>query len=114
MRKVTMRSKKGLTVTEAFENFMRKCTVRNLSLDTIDSYKIRLRVFQQFLNKETYLDEELKALLKKPNLKSCDFTEYKICVMTNYLIATGNRISSILNLKISDLDFDNALILKKN
>lgn len=60
--------------------------------------------------KETYTDEELAVLLKKPNLKTCTFTEYKIWVYTNYLLATGNRLSSALGLKIGDLDFNNQLI----
>jgi len=176
MRKMVMRTKKGLTTTEAIDHFLRKCTARNLSKNTIEVYKIRLSAFQLFLNcdtspvssitkntiddftlylkeggkrsnvtvtsylrdlrvflyfcmdeghlptfkiklpkvdkpiKETYTDTELQTLLKKPNVKTCDFTEYKIWVLTNYLIATGNRISSILNIKICDLDFDNALI----
>ena len=60
--------------------------------------------------KETYTDDELKKLLKKPNLKCCEFNEYKIWVFSNYLLATGNRISTILNLQIKDLDFDNEVI----
>jgi len=60
--------------------------------------------------KETYTDEELKVLLKKPNLSKCSFTEYKTWVYINYLLATGNRISTVINLKIKDLDFDNMLI----
>lgn len=75
----------------------------------IPRFKIKLPKIDKPI-KETYTDVELKALLKKPNLKTCDFTEYKIWVLTNYLMATGNRISSILNIKIEDLDFDNALI----
>jgi len=75
----------------------------------LPTFKIKLPKIDKPL-KETYTDTELQALLKKPNVKKCDFTEYKIWVMTNYLIATGNRISSILNIKINDLDFDNALI----
>lgn len=61
--------------------------------------------------KETYTDAELKILLKKPNVKSVSFTQYKIWVLTNYLLATGNRISSALNLKIGHLDFDAETIL---
>ncbi|MCL2378480.1 MAG: tyrosine-type recombinase/integrase [Defluviitaleaceae bacterium] len=176
MRKVTMRSKNEVTVTEAIDRFLRKGVARNLSDKTLDTYRKRLRPFQGFLNddtvsvssitkdtvadytlhlketgnrnditttsflrdlrvflyfcmdegslqrfkiklpkvdkpiKETYLDEELKSLLKKPNIKTCDFTEYKIWVLTNYLMATGNRISSALDVKIEDLDFTNALI----
>lgn len=60
--------------------------------------------------KETYQDDELKRLLKKPNLKKATFSEYKIWVFSNYLLATGNRISSALDVQIVDLDFDNQLI----
>lgn len=60
--------------------------------------------------KETYTDEELKKLLKKPNLKRCEFNEYKTWVFSNYLLATGNRISTVLNLQIRDLNFDNCII----
>ena len=75
----------------------------------IDKFKIRLPKADEKI-KETYTDEELKKLLKKPNLKQCEFNEYKMWVFSNYLLATGNRISTVLNLKISDLDFDNAII----
>ena len=75
----------------------------------LQPFKIKLPKVDKKI-KETYTDEELKALLKKPNIKTCDFSEYKIWTLTNYLMATGNRISSALNIKIGDLDFDNALI----
>ena len=60
--------------------------------------------------KETYTDDELKRLLKKPDLKKCTFTEYRIWVFENYLLATGNRISTALNLKIKDIDFVSGVI----
>ncbi|MGN0411223.1 MAG: tyrosine-type recombinase/integrase [Candidatus Fimousia sp.] len=60
--------------------------------------------------KETYTDDELKRLLKKPDLKKCTFTEYRIWVFENYLLATGNRISTALNLKIKDIDFGSGVI----
>lgn len=60
--------------------------------------------------KKTYSEEELKLLLKKPDIKKCSFKEYRMWVFSNYLLATGNRISSALNLKIEDLDFANSLI----
>ena len=75
----------------------------------IPQFKIKLPKADKKI-KETYTDEELKILLKKPNLKTSDFTEYKTWVYSNYLLATGNRISSVLNIKIGDLDFDNQLI----
>lgn len=60
--------------------------------------------------KETYTDEELKILLRKPNINQCTFTEYKTWVYINYLLATGNRISTVINLQVKDLDFENLLI----
>lgn len=60
--------------------------------------------------KETYTDKELKLLLKKPNIKDCKFIEYRMWVFSNYLLATGNRISSVLNIQVENLDFENNLI----
>lgn len=73
------------------------------------TFKIKLPKVDKPI-KETYTDTELQSLLQKPNVKTCDFTEYKIWVLTNYLMGTGNRISSALEIKICDLDFENALI----
>lgn len=64
--------------------------------------------------KETFTEEQLKVLLKKPNIKKCSFTELRNWTIVNYLIATGNRASTVINIKISDLDFDNLLIKIKN
>lgn len=73
------------------------------------SFKIKLPKADKKI-KETYTDEELRRLLKKPDMKKCNFSEYKIWVFSNYLLATGNRISSALDLRIRDIDFDNNLI----
>ena len=56
----------------------------------------------------------LKRLLKKPNVKECTFTEYKTWVFENYLLGTGNRISTALNIRIKDIHFsDGVIILRK-
>lgn len=60
--------------------------------------------------KETYSDAELTILLKKPNMKSCSFTEYKVWVFENFLLGTGVRLSTALDIKIKDINFDNGLI----
>ena len=60
--------------------------------------------------KETYTDEELALLLKKPNIKQCDFTEYRNWVIVNYLLATGNRVSTVANIQIKDIDFAGGMI----
>lgn len=60
--------------------------------------------------KDTYSNEELMRLLKKPNMEDCSFGTYKTWVFENYLLGTGNRISSAMGLRISDIDFNSALI----
>jgi len=60
--------------------------------------------------KPTYTDRELEKLLAKPNLKKCSFAEYRNWVMINYLLATGNRLNTMINIRIKDIDFDNNLI----
>ena len=52
---------------------------------------------------ETYTDSELLLLLKKPNLRQCSFTEYKVWVMTNFLLSTGIRQHSLINILIKDI-----------
>ena len=54
---------------------------------------------------ETYTEEELMKLLKKPNLKKCSFTEYKSWVIVNFLLAAGIRQNSLINIRICDVDF---------
>ena len=62
---------------------------------------------------ETYTDSEVKLLLNKPNKDKSTFAEFRNWTICNTLYATGMRCSNILNLKISDIDFDNNLIYLK-
>ncbi len=173
--KITMNTSKNLSVESAYELFIRKCRVKNLSEATITSYNNKVIPFVEFCNggeisavtvdtvdaftdmlkkehnvndvsvvsylrsvraflyycmdcnyitsfkihlpkcskeiKEIYTDEQLERLLAKPDINSCSFTEYKTWVFENYLIATGNRLSTALNVRIKDVDFDNAIIV---
>lgn len=176
MKKISMSKKTNLTVEEAFEIFIRKCKVRNLSdqtirnynhtiihfirfiesenainsitVDTVDEYVLwlkehnnineitcvsylrALRVFLYYCMdcnyltkftimipktdkklKETYTNEEIERLPNKPKVNSCSFAEYRTWVFENHLLGTGNRISTALNVCISDLDFDGGMIL---
>ena len=80
-------------------------------MDYMPSFKIVIPMADKKL-KETYTDSELKVLLEKPDIKTCSFSEYRIWVFSNYLLATGNRISTALNLRIEDIDFMNNPIHK--
>lgn len=59
---------------------------------------------------ETYSDSELKILLKKPKMKNCNFVEYRDWVIINFLLSTGVRSNSLINIKIKDLDFENEVV----
>lgn len=91
-----------------------------LAHNSISSY---LRVFRTFLNwcagqgytalnvpnykqvetvKETYTDEELLWLLKKP-AASCNFCEYRNWVIVNFLLNCGCRAATVRNILIEDV-----------
>ncbi|MCL2816963.1 MAG: tyrosine-type recombinase/integrase [Clostridiales bacterium] len=55
--------------------------------------------------KEVYTDEELEKLLKKPNIKTSNFSEYRNWVIVCYLLGTGNRLATVCNIKIGDINF---------
>ena len=59
---------------------------------------------------ETYSDDELKKLLRKPDIKKCSFIEYQCWVMSVFLFSTGVRQRSLMNIKVRDLDFDNNVV----
>ena len=59
--------------------------------------------------KETYTDEELRLLLKKPNLRQCVFSEYRNWVIINMLMNSGCRAATLRNIRISDIDLEGSL-----
>lgn len=54
--------------------------------------------------KEPYSPAELNLLLKKPDMTHCSFSEYRNWVMVNFLLGTGCRVSTLVNLHIEDID----------
>ena len=55
--------------------------------------------------KEPYTDDEMKLLLVKPATNN--WVEYRNWVMINYFFSTGQRLSTVLNIKVSHLDLVN-------
>jgi len=101
----------------------------NINTVTINTYLTQLRVFLYYcmdcgyMNpfkvhliksekkiKETYTVDELQRLMEKPDIKTCTFETYRTWVFEAYLVSTGNRISTALNIKIKDIDFQNGCI----
>lgn len=76
----------------------------------LTQFKIKLIKAEKKI-KETYTDEELEKLLEKPDIDTCSFSQYKTWVFENYLLGTGNRLSTALNVRISDLNFESGTII---
>lgn len=58
--------------------------------------------------KEPYSDDEMMRLLRKPQGKN--WVEYRCWVMVNYFFSTGQRLSTVINLKVKDLNVANHTI----
>ena len=103
-----------------------------LSPNTIKSYTITLKAFPSWCNKEgitnlnmarykgeetikeTYTDEELETLLKKPNLRKCGFVEYRSWVIINFLVNSGSRAATIRNIQNRDVDLINHIVYARH
>lgn len=58
--------------------------------------------------KEPYTEAELQKLLKQPQTSS--WAEWRTWAVINLLVATGVRASTVVNIKISDVDFEHNII----
>lgn len=77
----------------------------------VENFKISLPKTQETI-KETYTDNEIKRLIEKPKInKGCSFAELRNWALVCYFLATGNRLSTVCNIKISDVDFQSEEIL---
>lgn len=76
--------------------------------------KVHVQLLKQTQTiKETYSDAELDILLKKPNIKKCNFDDYRNWVLINFFLGTGCRLSSVVNIQIRDIDLQaNDVVLR--
>ena len=58
--------------------------------------------------KDPYTDEEMALLLEKP--QRGNWVEFRNWVMVNYFFSTGQRLSTVLNIKVKDLDLTNKTV----
>ena len=60
--------------------------------------------------KESYTDEELEAILKRPK-KDCSFCDFRNWVIVNFLMNCGCRASTVRNIQNRDVDLDTRQII---
>jgi integrase/recombinase XerD len=83
-----------------------------MKLGYMEKFHIALTKFDKPLI-ETYSEEEVKLLLKRPNKSKCTFVEFRNWTICNVLYATGMRSSNLINLKVKEVDLFNNLISLK-
>lgn len=87
-----------------FRTFLKWCRENGYTELSLPNYKDRETV------KETYTDEELEKLLRKPSA-SCDFCEYRNWTIINFLLNCGCRAATIRNIQNQDVDFEKRQIV---
>lgn len=111
------------------ENLIVNLKDRGYKLTSVNSVIIRIKAFSSYMYKNGYIKEvkikklkddenikepynmqELKILLKKPNLQKSGFKQYRTWVLVCTVLSTGLRRLSLSNLKLDDIDFDSNLI----
>lgn len=108
---IKMRSK-GLahntiaTYVRAVRTFLNWCKAENIMCIDIPNIKEKETV------KETYTDEELEKLLRRP-AADCTFCEYRSWVIINFLLNSGCRAATVRNIQNRDVSLaDNRMIFR--
>lgn len=75
--------------------------------------KVKIPVKKNYeVTKEVYTEAELKLLLKKPT-NTTKFNEIRNWAIINFFVGTGCRINSLINVKISDVNFNTDTVTLK-
>ena len=90
--------------TRTLKTFLSWCNEEGYTKVNIPIYRAADTV------KETYTDEELLALLKKPE-GDCSFCEYRNWVIINFLLNSGCRAATVRNIQEQDVDLSRRQIL---
>lgn len=80
--------------------FVNWCDERHYLVET---FKVEMVKGQQEVI-EVYSEEELQLLLEKPR-DTESFVDWRSWAIVNWILATGNRVSTIVNIKIGDIHF---------
>ncbi len=104
MRSTDLAANSISSYVRVMKTFLSWCYEREFTNLKMKAYKCEETI------KETYSDNELQRLLKKPNMKKCSFVEYRTWVIVNLLLNNGCRAATIRNIKVKDVDLDNLVI----
>lgn len=94
------------TFTIKLKAFLTYCFTR----EYLEEFDVKIPTIM-LEKKEVYTEAELKKLLKRPDLNTCVAGDYRSYITILFLIATGCRSTTLLNVKVKDLDFKKGTIL---
>ena len=97
MRKAGLAHNTIATYVRQLRTFLNWCNAEGITTLTLPNMKEKETV------KETYTDEELERLLKKP-ARDCGFCEYRAWVIVNFLLNSGCRAATVRNIQNWDVD----------
>ena len=104
MRESGLASNTINSYTRTLKSFFSWCNAEGISQVNLPLYKTEETI------KEIYTDAELKALLKKPDMRKCTFAEFRDWTIVNFLMNSGCRAATVRAVQIRDLDLDNNLV----
>ena len=104
MRETSLSANSISSYTRTMKAFLSWCNEEEITSLSMKSYKSEETI------KETYSDKELNILLKKPNIRKCNFSEYRTWVIINLLVNNGTRAATVRNIKNKDVDLANYVI----
>lgn len=114
--------------TRTIQEAVARIADRDVSRNTVRHYTATLKSFLSWCNQEglcdaqialfkgeesvpqTYSREELQRLLKRPDLRHCDFGEYRSWVIINLFMNDGCRASTVREIQIRDVHLDESVI----
>jgi len=93
--------------TRVLRTFFNWCDAEGLRVPAIPKLNDKETI------KDTYTDEELKALLRKPS-KKARFTEYRNWVIVNLFLNSGCRAATVRNIQNRDVALESNHIISRH
>lgn len=118
--------------TEDFRTAVARIADSGISPNSVRSYTAGMKSFLSWCHEEGLCDAEialfqgresvpecysvaeLQKLLKRPNMKKCDFAELRNWTIINLLVNNGCRASTITHIQIRDVELDQHYILARH
>jgi integrase/recombinase XerD len=98
-----MRSGKKATTANHYLRDVRSFLYWCMDKEYIKRFKISL-IKGQEPELKAFLKEDIAVLLQKPH-QNASFVEWRTWAIVNWVLGTGNRSSTVINIKLEDIDF---------